>query len=93
MEVTKDFKNELMQRRELDVVIESPKNPSFAEVSKMVSEEFKSPEDQIMIERIKGTFGRNTFIINASIYNTKELKEEAFKRLVKTKKTAAAPAA
>lgn len=95
--IKKDEKNELMNRRELQLVIESAKNPSFAEASKLVSEHFKSPEENIMVENVKGKFGRDTFLIKASIYDTKELKEAAFKRLTKQKKAApaegAAPAA
>jgi hypothetical protein len=45
-----------------------------------------------MVENAKGTFGKDSFLIKACIYDTKELKEEAFKRLIKAKK-AAAPAA
>jgi ribosomal protein S24E len=94
MKVQKDIKNDLMKRREISVVVEAPKNPSFPEALKMIAEHFKSPEEHIMLENVKGKFGRNTFLINASIYESKELKEEAFKRLVKQKKAAAAaPAA
>jgi ribosomal protein S24E len=53
---------------------------------KIIGEHFKASEENIMIEKVKGKFGRKTFLINASIYNTKELKEEAVKRLTKQKK-------
>jgi ribosomal protein S24E len=86
MEIKKDIKNEIMQRREIQAVAESGKTPSFAEASKMVSEQFKSPEENIMVENVKGKFGRSTFLIKASIYDTKELKDESFKRLTKPKK-------
>ena len=92
MEIKKDFKNELMQRRELSLIVDSEKNPSFAEMSKMISEQFKSPEENIMVEGIKGKFGSNTFLVKASIYNSKELKDASFKVLTKPKKEAA-PAA
>jgi ribosomal protein S24E len=92
MEIKKDFKNQLMQRREIEGILEFDKNPSFPEVAKIIADEFKSNEDQIMVENAKGTFGKKTFIIRASIYDTKELKDEAVKRLVKAKKEAA-PAA
>ena len=93
MKIQKDIKNELMQRREVEFVLESSKNPSFAEISKLVSEHFKAPEEAIMVEDINGKFGRNTFLINVAIYDSKELKDDSFKRLTKPKKAAAAPAA
>ncbi len=92
MEMKSDIKNELMNRREVQVLIESDKNPSFSEASKMMAEQFKVPEENIMMENVKGKFGRKTFLLKASIYDTKELKDAAFKRLTKTKK-GAAPAA
>ncbi len=90
MEITKNIKNDLMQRREIQGILEFEKNPSFAEVSKILADEFKANEDQIMVEGAKGTFGKNTFVIKASIYDTKEIKDEAFKRLIKSKKEAVA---
>ena len=86
MEIKKDIQNKLMQRRELQFVIKSENNPSFAEVSKMAAEEFKVSEDQIMVENVKGKFGRETFLIILSIYDTKEIKDASFKRLIKSKK-------
>jgi ribosomal protein S24E len=93
MEIRKDNKNELMARREVSVVTSADKTPSFVEASKAIGEHFKSDEDKIMVEGVKGKFGRKTFLINASIYNTKELKEEAVKRLTKQKKAKTAEAA
>lgn len=92
MEVKKDIKNDLLGRREVHGLVTSDKTPSFAEISKKMSEKFKAPEDQIMVENVKGKFGRNTFLVKASIYNSKELKDESFKRLIKPKKSVA-PAA
>ena len=89
----KDKRNELMKRREAELIKEAEKTPSFAEALKIMAEEFKAPEENIMIENVKGGFGKKTFLIKAGIYDTKELKEEAVKRLTKPKKAAAAPAA
>jgi len=93
MQVKKDIKNDLLQRREVQVSIDLEKTPSFAEAGKLVSEQFKSGEEQIMVENVKGNYGSKTFLIKASIYQTKELKDEAVKRLIKPKKVAAAPSA
>jgi ribosomal protein S24E len=86
MEVKKDIRNELFGRREVQLIVEAGKTPSFAEAAKIVGDKFKSEEDSIMVEKVGGKFGRSTFLISASIYDNKELKEEAFKRLTKAKK-------
>ena len=90
IKIKKDIKNELLGRREISLIVESKNTPSFAESAKIVAEHFKAPEESIMIEAVRGKFGRDTFLLNASIYNSKELKEEAVKRLTKPKKVAAA---
>jgi len=76
METLKDFQNDLLNRREIKVVVESEKNPSFSEASKIISKEFKADEESIVINEIKGKFGRKTFLITARVYKTKEDKEK-----------------
>ena len=93
MIIQKDKKNELMNRREVQVIFEGEKVPSYSEAAKIVADNFKSDEGNIMVEQVKGTFGKKTFSIKASIYDTKELKEESVKRLTKIKKAAVVPAA
>ncbi len=88
MEIKKNIKNDLFGRKEIEVILTADKTPSFAEMSKLFGEHFKAEEDSIMIENVKGKFGRNTFLIRACIYDTKALKDEAFKRLIKAKKVA-----
>ena len=89
MEVKKNIKNDLFGRKEIEIILTAEKTPSFAEISKMLSEHFKAAEDEIMVENVKGMFGRNTFLIKACIYDSKVLKDEAFKRLIKAKKVVA----
>ena len=86
MEIKKDFKNELMKRREISILVESEKTLSKGESVKIVSDNFKANSENVLVEQIKGSFGVRKFLITASIYDTKELKEEAEKRQVKAKK-------
>jgi ribosomal protein S24E len=77
MEVLKDFKNDLLKRRELKIVIEAEKNPSYEETKKILVDEFKAKEDAIVVNQLKGKFGRKTFLIDASVYDNKEALEVA----------------
>ena len=88
MEVKKDIKNSLLKRREVSFVVEASKTLTYTEASKLIADNFKCEEDCIMVEKVAGKFGRNTFLIEACIYDSKELKEEAVKRLIKPKKAA-----
>jgi len=88
-EIKKDFRNELLKRREIELTVEAEKTPSFSEASKILSEELKVPEEQVLVEAVRGSFGRKTFLIRALIYDSKELKEEAVRRSAKKEKSPA----
>lgn len=90
MQVKKDIRNDLMNRREVSVILESDKNPGFAEASKIIADHFKANEENVAVENVRGKFGRNTFLLSASIYDSRDLKDAAVKLLTKPKKVAGA---
>lgn len=70
--VLEEKENSLLNRLEVKLVVEADKNPSKAEAVKITSEKFKTSEELVAVHGIKGKFGRNTFLISANIYKTKE---------------------
>jgi ribosomal protein S24E len=70
MNTIKDTKNSLLNRRELKVVVQSESNPGFAKALELIAEKFKSAIDTIVVNNVKGKFGRNTFLIDAFVYNS-----------------------
>ena len=72
MKTLKENKNGLLKRTELVLELESEKNPRFDEVRKKLAERFSKPEENIDVYNIRGSFGKNTFIIKANIYESKE---------------------
>ncbi|MBM3234399.1 hypothetical protein FJZ19_04890 [Candidatus Pacearchaeota archaeon] len=80
MKIIEDKQNNLLNRREVKIIVEASKNPSFPEASKIISEHFKAQEELIAVYEIKGKFGRDTFLISASIYKTKEDKNKTEKQ-------------
>ncbi len=85
MKILQDFKNDLLSRREIKAVATAEKTPSKEEALKMVSVEFKTPEENIVVLGVGGKFGRDTFLISASIYDSKEAKEKIEPKLKKKK--------
>jgi ribosomal protein S24E len=75
MEVIKDFKNGLLKRREVKVVVKEESNPGFTKALQIISEEFKAPEENIVMRGVGSKFGRNTFLIDAFIYDSVEDKK------------------
>jgi ribosomal protein S24E len=96
MEILKQFDNKLLNRQEIIVKLESQATPSKLDVKKSLSEKFKSPEEQIVIEHIYGKFGSQVFTIEAKIYDSIEslskyetvTKKERKKREEEAKKAA-----
>ena len=72
MKIIEEKNNELLNRKELKLLVEAEKNPSMSEALEKVSTHFKAEKDCVIIKAIKGKFGRNTFLISAFIYKSKE---------------------
>ena len=92
LKIIENIKNPLLKRKEVKVVIEAGKNPTAAESSKVIADEFKTKEENIVIKKIQGKFGRNTFLISAKIYDSKELKDKVEPKLNKNQKKRASTA-
>ncbi len=76
MNIIQDKKNLLFNRKEVKVLVESVKTPSKDDALNIISTNFKSDPQKIIIENVKGKFGRKTFLIDAKIYNSIEDKEK-----------------
>lgn len=75
MKIIQNKENPLLRRREVKLIIEAEKNPTMQEAAKTVAEQFKTAEENLAVKLVKGKFGRNTFLITANIYNSKEDKD------------------
>lgn len=73
--VIKDFRNDLLKRREVKLVINADKNPGVQSAAKMVADKFKSSEDFVVVKTLKSKFGRDTFLIDSFVYDSLEEKE------------------
>ena len=60
MKIIQEQDNELLNRKEVSVIIGADKNPGIEESIKTISQQFKSEEENIVIKIIKGKFGTNT---------------------------------
>lgn len=70
MNIIRDFKNKLLNRREIVLEAENHGNPGFKDSIKMVAEKFKAGEDVIAIKEVRSEFGENKFKISAFIYDS-----------------------
>lgn len=70
----KDFRNEMLKRREVEMVIESVGNPGVVGASQQVAKHFKTEEENIALKSVKGSFGSRKFDVVANIYDSVEAK-------------------
>ena len=75
-QILEEKTNELLARKEIKVIVEATKNPSVDEAFALIIDKFKVDRDCIAIKLIKGKFGRDTFLVEAHIYKSKEDKEK-----------------
>lgn len=76
MNITNNHRNELLKRREMSVEIEHSSNPGYVEAQKIIADTAKTSEENIKIKKITSKFGRNTFIIDANVYDSADKKQE-----------------
>src|SRR3989337_1352699 len=94
MNVIKDFRNDLLKRKEVKIVINAEKNPGIISSAKIVADNFKVDENLVVLKTLKSKFGRDTFLIEAFIYNSLADKEmiEPKNKVKKIEQPAVAPA-
>lgn len=93
MNVIKDFRNEMLKRREVELVITSEKNPGIKLASKAIADNFKANEDAVVVKRVASRFGRDSFSVEAFIYDSIEEKNRIEPKKKASKKAGAAPGA
>ncbi len=75
-DIIEDKNNEVLNRKEVKIIVEAEKNPGLVRAAELISSQFKASKELIAIKKVAGKFGRNTFLIEAFIYKSKEDKEK-----------------
>lgn len=90
MTIKKDFRNDVLKRRELQFVMPSKTNPGIEQAKKFLAEKLKHPEENIAIKSMKNNFGSDQFLIEALAYDSKEQREQVEPKIKPKKKAGAA---
>ena len=91
MEIKREFRNELLGRKEMRLVLNSDSNPGFQEAIKHVVKKLNVEEDRIVINNVINRFGSSSFLIDFFVYDSVSHKNkiEPKKKLNKEAKVAA----
>jgi ribosomal protein S24E len=76
MKIIKNFRNDLLKRNEIKVVMSADKNPGLANSIKLIAEHLKTKEENIVLRELKSSFGRDTFLIEIFLYDSLEDKNK-----------------
>ena len=74
MEYSKDFRNELLKRNEVEFMLSSTSNPGFEGAKNFLVENGHSVES-IVVKAVRSNFGKGEFFVEAFVYDSKENKE------------------
>jgi ribosomal protein S24E len=72
MKIFKDFRNELLKRREVQFMIASDKNPGLDYAKNLLAEKFNLSNEHVVIKTLNNNFGANDFLIEAFVYDSQE---------------------
>jgi len=86
MKTVKEFKNNLMKRREVVLDCEYDSNPGKEKVSQDVASQFKSSPECVVVRKIGSSFGTNSFVIDSFVYDSVEDKDRIERKKKEKKK-------
>src|SRR3989344_3570997 len=85
MNMIHDTHNALFKRKEISFVMTSGKNTSYEEVTTLIAEKNSVPVEHVSVQRVVGSFGKNTFLVHAHVYDSLNDFDQ-IKRIEKTRK-------
>lgn len=86
MKVISQRENPLFNRKEIEILIETPVAPKISDTETFIAKEFSTNNENVKIKKIKGRFGSTNFTVTANIYNSKEDKDKIEPKSKKEKK-------
>jgi len=86
MNIVKDFKNDLLKRRELVVGIEAEQNPGIEYSKEEAVKKFKVDKELVVVKKVGSSFGSNKFNVELFIYDSVEIKDKVEPKIKQKKK-------
>ena len=81
MNMIKDFRNNLLKRKELLFSVEAASNPGFQKMLEQCASYFKVEADKVVVKKVWSNFESREFFIEAFIYDSVKDKEKTEPKL------------
>ena len=75
MSTQKNFRNTLLKRKEIEMLVDSISNPGFQKATELVAAETKAAPETIALKAVRGNFGTHQFLIEAFVYDSVQDKD------------------
>jgi len=89
MQILNQSRNELLKRNEVKGIVSSSGNLGFENAMKIVVDKMKTAEENVVIKNVKSKFGRDTFLIEALVYDSVDDKMKIEPKVKEKKKVVA----
>ncbi|MDO8508567.1 MAG: hypothetical protein Q7S27_02685 [Nanoarchaeota archaeon] len=66
----KEFRNNLLKRKEVEFFVDAEKNPGIAEMQKQCANHFKVETDTVVVKKLWSNFGSQRFFAEAFVYDS-----------------------
>ncbi len=76
MKTIKDFRNELLKRKEIVFSIDAISNPGFTKMREECAKYFNAEIERVVVRNVSNKFGSKEFFIEAFIYDSAKDKEK-----------------
>ncbi|NCO11361.1 hypothetical protein CO038_01585 [Candidatus Pacearchaeota archaeon CG_4_9_14_0_2_um_filter_39_13] len=72
MNIEREFRNNLLKRKEIELEVESESNSGYEGIRKIIVEKFGSDGSLVVVKKLAGNFGSNKFHASVFIYDSQE---------------------
>ncbi|MEK6844224.1 MAG: hypothetical protein AABX83_02240 [Nanoarchaeota archaeon] len=70
MNIVKDFRNDLLKRKEVLFSVKANSNPGIAKMQQDCAHHFKTELDNVVIKGLRNNFGTKEFSVEAFVYDS-----------------------
>jgi len=70
MNTVRDFRNDLLNRKEIVLSIDSDSNPGYARMQQECADHFKVEQERIVIKKVWNNFGSRKFFVEVFLYDS-----------------------
>ena len=69
MKISSEKKNQLLHRKEVEVVIQHASNPGIDFSAEQIAKHFNTQKELVVVKRVNSHYGKSEFMVEALVYD------------------------